>query len=444
MGSRKGVRQNVQEAGRVKQVLRSGRVVAVGAVALLAATAADSASATGFIFDWELNTDTADVKGLPFLDNRLSTDLRDALLAGDIQGVKVRNDLTDATEAYYDAALVGRHIFADFEVPSSLGDTNDRTADLVSRFPGSTVGNFALTPLNAGFGGTGVTMSNARLYPGSGFPDPAAEGGASLFPTTTASLFGEPLKHLTETIAANPTTKHVPWTTRFNNSGNPVLDNDPAAAAGIHEYAYESDDLLSRGDFSALVSHYRLRGASGLALFLPGHMGYTKAQMHEDVLAGWNRADEDIEALLGGSTTQTDFLVRRPGGVVSTVVESDGAFMSGFANDDQMVLIVSNLDDGPLRGFVEDGTGGKAFLKQVGQAFSADQRILLSPLDHESFEFESFTFGPNEFWFLTTNEEVFDDDVRAGIGVPEPSSSLALATIGLLVGLNRPRKQAKG
>src|SRR6185369_11730337 len=73
--------------------------------------------------------------------------------------------------------------------------------------------------------------------------------------------------------------KQIPWVARFNNWGNNSLDTNNNPADGYRfvpgaplpqsrlSGAQTAHQMMSRGDFSAQILHYRMRGAYSVMLF---------------------------------------------------------------------------------------------------------------------------------------------------------------------------------
>src|SRR5439155_1314473 len=171
---------------------------------------------------------------------------------------------------------------------------------------GTFVGNFRLFPGTgdtSGPGGAGsslaeyvsggaggVNMANEDLYPGSPFyknPGQVA-GGTSTAPNIRSALFTLPIERVSYVTANLPAGhQHIPYVNRFDSWGNTGLNNgtavpapgQPTQPAFYADAAHgTSGQLLSRGDFSALIAHYRMRGVNGVHLLDGGVVGYTQAQ----------------------------------------------------------------------------------------------------------------------------------------------------------------------
>jgi len=106
---------------------------------------------------------------------------------------------------------------------------------------------------------------------------------------------------------------NVPWVTRFNNYGNAALSNEPGTKQTPYIFNGTVDanpadgQLPSRGDFSAQVLQYRMRGADSLNLFLASVTdqfgnAYTESEQEADMNAGWFATTTAGSALTGSST----------------------------------------------------------------------------------------------------------------------------------------------
>jgi len=114
-----------------------------------------------------------------------------------------------------------------------------------------------------------MNMANEDLYPGQATykNPPGTPGGTSTSPNIRSSLFVQPIDRASFVTLNLPTgNKHVPYVNRFNNSGNIALDSDGNPSNGYRFDNPTGTQMLSRGDFSALVAHYRARGVDGVHL----------------------------------------------------------------------------------------------------------------------------------------------------------------------------------
>ncbi len=402
------------------------------------------------IFDFQNILNDSDVTGLPLLGefDQATADAINNSPSG-IKAAKVGDTLTTDQAAAWFNAVDFDYVFADFEGLLSAS----KTLNLVEQAPvGVGVGNFALDPLfpdstqsnpatgftEAAYALTGVTISNSKLYPGSpSLRNPAS--GNSTAPNVRSALFTLPITQLSEVEAKRGETielfntpqdlfpndhKNIPYVTRFNNYGNNDLNNTDEAGSQF-PFQYKTDDqLLARGDFAAMVSHYRLRGADGVVLFQPGVIGYSKGQMRDDALEGWELVDPILD-LPGGEVGVTiDTTVNVDGSDVS--LEDSGVVWSGASSDSALAILLSNLDE----------VGHEVALPDVieGFGFNADDNVQqIEAGQHLLLEFVNDGRG----WAKVQVNPVFTDDDRSGIGVPEPASLVMLAIGSVLIGLPR-------
>lgn len=428
----------------------------VAAIGMGVAVASTPALAQGpMLLDWE---------SIPVLSNSSGQALKDLLNSKPVgqRAVRVFEDLSNTTVAEFFDTIQIDHVFANYE--KLLATT--RTINLVSQVQGSAmssgagIGNFSLDPLapdstqpnpNSGFTQAAylvsrVNMANERVYPGSpNFRNPAS--GNSTAPNIRSAMFTLPLERITGVEIQRDAQlfgfdlfpedhKHVPYLTRFNNWGNNDLNNTTVAG---HQFAWETtDQLLSRDDFAAMVTHSRLRGVDDVVLFQPGVIGYTKQQMRSDAMAGWNLLNVvfNLDTAHDGVNPQLvtpafDTLVS---GVttVTTVDENAGTAWSGVVNDNVLVVLISNLDSNEHTVSLPDEIAGRAVV-------TTDFSVLGG--EHQLIEFGVLQgFG----WVaLNIDTDPFGiSSSRAGIGIPEPASLVMLAIGGVLIGLPRSERKA--
>jgi len=461
--------------------------------------------------------------------------------------VKVNQDLSANAKKVFDNYPV-QYVFADYEGPP--GSSHDpvsaplQLSNIVANSAASQqafVGNFNIYP-NAGSdttrpgstgtgapsftykpfdgfyqqqrgtnfttGARGRLMSNEALYPGApDYKTPVAAPAVatpgtdatkiSSFETIRTNLFTLPIQRLTTAtngLGSSSTDAHIPWVDRFNNYGNNSLNNavDPT---GKFQYQFVSNatdpkkgGLLSRGDFMALVLHYRQRGADSYMLFNDPYgsvINYSDAQEHLDAASGWGASGlgNQIQSHGKGSyafanlanlvnTANSKNLANYPNGqphhalnsafvmqtsdkvgVVWSGVYSKTAFAFGGAigTNRALTITLSNLSNtdklvdmpnsiGGFRTATAKGTNG------VGGVYSGDNGdddYWVGAGQHRIMNF-ALVGGK---WVLKSNSFVFGGsdsvgalDDRNGTGVPEPTSAgaLAIAAVGLLA---RRRRQ---
>jgi hypothetical protein len=282
----------------------------------------------------------------------------------------------------------------------------------------------------------GLNMANEALYPGA--PDLRSRAnGNSTAPNIRSGFMTLPITRLSLTTSNLPTGhKHIPYVTRFNNYGNPAFDTDGNRANGYVWTANtapaggaQNGQLLSRGDFSALVAHYRARGADGVHLLDGGVVGYTRTQFENDAKAGWEFAPFQTILQGGGARLATlDTLIRSDGALKN--IEDAGMVFSGVYSltQNKLALLVSNLDEISHTLDIPQKIGGRTVVMGA-QTILAGQHKLLE-----------FT-GSGTQWTLTNNVAVFTDNDRSGTGVPEPAVMGTLAFAGLFA-LSRRRQRA--
>jgi hypothetical protein len=443
-------------------------------VGILAAAAAfvgvgSSAQAADLLFDWAaVNSATTPVAGYtpaPFVYTGTGASAVPVLTAS--QGtnpgtvaVKIVGNtvLTPADNAiiFNNPAFTTNFAFLDFEGAGAAANVTAQSAAIHAQPKGTNtwVGNFGYAPLSgdtsgpaagmsvAAYNASGVNMANADLYPGSpSYKNPADVGGTSSSPNIRSSLFVLPINRETY-VTAN--LRHgdlnIPYVNRFNNTGNSALMNGPVGSTGFFADAAHgtSGQLLSRGDFSALVLHYRLRGADGIHLLDGGVVGYTQAQFEQDAKAGFTQPT--VASIFAApdhriATLDTVANVGDPGGGNAHMVsnETSGVVYSGVYSLSQagglgkLALLVSNMDDLDHSISFPNKIGGKVIPGFIDIA--AGQHKLLD-----------FT-GAGTQWTLLNpgGTVVFADSNRDGVGVPEPVA-MGGASIFALTMLFRRRR----
>ena len=291
----------------------------------------------------------------------------------------------------------------------------------------------------------GLNMANEALYPGA--PDLRNRAaGNSTAPNIRSGFMTLPITRLSLTTSNLPSGhKHIPYITRFNNYGNGAFDSDGNPANGFvwnntipAGQTNDKGQLLSRGDFQALVAHYRMRGADGVHLLDGGVVGYTRPQFEQDARAGWNLEgavfDNARSIFTGGGTrlATLDTYIRSDGTVKS--IEDAGMVFSGVYSLTQaggagkLALLVSNLDEIAHTFDIPNKIGGKTVAMGAQTIMAGTHRLL------------EFT-GAGTQWNLTNNVAVFTDADRSGTGVPEPAVMGTVAFAGLFA-VSRRRQRA--
>jgi len=419
------------------------------------------------LYDWQAvnaaSTPVASFTPAPFVTNASA-----ATVAGQLPtfqasypgkvAVKITEPLTPANIAllFNNPNFTINNAFYDIEGPGAIPSAQSQAVAIhaIPNSAGTRVGNFNLYPGSgdstgpaAGpsyfdYTGTpgGVNMANEGLYPGApGFKNPSGVGGTSSSPNVRSTLFTLPILRASYVSAQLPSTSiHLPFVNRFNNWGNNALDTDGNPANGyafVQNAANPSQgQLLSRGDFSAMVAHLRARGINGLHLLDGGVVGYTQAHFESDAQAGFKLPAFDAIFNGGGAKLATLDTVGKVDGVVKNT-ETSGVIFSGVYSLTQaggagkLALLVSNLDDASHTLSIDQKVGGKTIPGSI--SILAGQHKLLD-----------FT-GAGTQWSLQNpgGTLVFTDDNRNGVGVPEPVTmgGVALFALGML-GRRRVRK----
>jgi len=424
------------------------------------------------LFDWGSDPITgpavpANFTPMPFLRETPNNALPVAqyLLGQPIKAVKIYQQLTPGTVNTVYGAQNVNFTFGDIEGPNALAQFT-ATAGLIraSSATGpqvnqnkSFVGNFDLAPIvtdpsraagtftntYAQYLASGANMANESLYPGnSGFKNPGqVPGGTSTSPNIRSALFTLPIVRASIVSASLPAGHlHIPYVNRFNNFYAGLANDTYTHPNGFTQQSFVADaghgtanQLLSRGDFSAMIAHYRARGVNGVQGLDGGVVGYTKDQFHDDILAGWHFSP--FETILNGAGARTATLdtVASVDGVTKNI-EDTGVVFSGVYSLTQgpggagkLALLVSNLDDAPHTLSILNKIGGKSIPGSL--SIAGGQHKLLD-----------FT-GAGTQWSLQNpgGTLVFVDNDRNGVGVPEPTMIGGLGLIACL-GLGRRRK----
>jgi hypothetical protein len=444
-----------------RRSLKGIRAVAA-AVALLAASSAGAQT----LFDWGADPLTgpatpANFTPAPFLKETPNNAAAvSSYLAGQpIKAVKVYQPLSPLTVSTVYGANNVKYTFADYEGAAAMANTT-ALANQIRTSAGtgpavianqSFVGNYGLAPIfsdptrpagNPGFTAadytaSGVNMANESLYPGkSDFRNPVA--GNSTAPNIRSALFTLPITRASIVSAGLPAGHaHIPYVTRFNNWNNPAFANGVSPVNGQPAFYFDqphgtADQLLSRGDYSAMIAHYRARNVTGVHELDGGVVGYSQDQFASDTSAGWHFAPFESIINGGGSKAATlDTNIRTDGQMKS--LEDAGMAFSGVysltqnAGAGKLALLVSNLDEASHSFSILNKIGGK----------TVPGSITVNAGQHKLLEFT----GAGSQWALTNpgGTAVFVDNNRSGVGVPEPTM---IGGLGLAVafGLSRRRR----
>lgn len=407
------------------------------------------------LFDWRSNGSPTPISGyIPatFVNNGNAATVAaqlQALPAGSKLAVKVTEPLSAPNiNILFGGAKPINYAFYDIETPGAIAAAQSQANQIRALTPATYVGNYRLFPGsgdNSGVGAgpsvadylsggpNGVNMANADLYPGAPFyKNPGDLGGTSSSPNVRSSLFTLPIKRSTY-VAANLPGGHlnIPYVNRFNNFGNAALDTDANPTNGYRFENTTGDQMISRGDFKAMIAHYRMRGINGFHLLDGGVEGYTPVQFAQDAKDGWSLAAMDNIFKNGGARLATlDTVVRRDGTTMD--FEQAGVVFSGVysLSQNKLAVLVSNLDELAHSITIPNKLGGK----NIAAAFTVEAG------SHRLLQFT----GSGTQWVLSNNSLIWNtgsDADRSGVGVPEP---VAMGTLTIFAGLllcRRSRRQ---
>jgi hypothetical protein len=506
--------ESVTRGSKSKGWMKNRLTTAVAAAALAITGFAATSHAETPHFDWSVPTNSdSNYTPSPFLSDtnyaQVATFLSTYHTANPNSplAVKVISPLTSpGAKAIFDAYPI-KFVFADFEDVNAVSKTaalaavvkNSSSSNkaFVGNFNTYNVSNIAGshlpdptspsgTPSNGAqsyqnilvnklpFGPT--AMANPAAYPGA--PDYKTVPSQSYAPNIRSALFVLPIDRVTfTTLALSPTSGgktappsiaggvNIPWVARFNNWGNSLLDTDHNSKNGYQFVQTASNpangQLLSRGDFSAQVLTYRLRGAYSYNLFnyynpnAPANqssyssvVGYTPTAERADAFKGWNANLNSTLSGIFGNGTETapkynfvNMINRVPVGQKKGVTqyawsEASGLVYSGVYDTSaenngsrKLAVLLSNMAGNTQSVDLVDKIGGFAVdLKPSTSKLDQDYQVKAG--SHYLLEFQL----KNNVWQLFSDNAVFTDNNRNGIGVPEPTSLslIGLGSIGLL------------
>ena len=253
----------------------------------------------------------------------------------------------------------------------------------------------------------------------------------------------------------------IPYVTRFNNWGNPALGGGPSGTGFVQNAATPSNgQLLSRGDFQAMILHYRMRGADSVNLFNEATgsvVGYGPTQEQADVKTGWaassvangifsrrNYAFANLTNVIGDSNSNSGNVNPRSteiaGAVWSGVYDRPGSTDPSTGRR-RLTILLSNLSS--VRKIVDfpNNIGGFSTFKAPGST-SLDRfdDYAIDPGQHRllNFALQNSSRGRLE-WVFTGDQFIGLDNNRNGVGIPEPTT-LSLVGVGALGLLARRRR----
>lgn len=291
--------------------------------------------------------------------------------------------------------------------------------------------------------------------------------------------------------------KQIPWVTRFNNWGNISLDSNNNAADGYKfvpgqalpqdglTAAQTANQMMGRGDFSAQILHYRMRDAYSVAVFEPAVVGYTKAQQQQDVRYGWYGANYAGNTDSAGAISlaahpntvfaKTDYkaatmtynpIIDGTSDAAGKRSEITGTIWSGVYSLSlgKMDILLSDLDTANHKARFGNVGGYEVFTLKNGSGYTYDDTTVLSASRNQLIEagmhrllqfdlvttrvYKSSTYTGSYktqcVWMLNQNYQVFTNNNRNDVGIPEPTTFGMLAAAGsMAVVCRRQRRNQK-
>ena len=363
-----------------------------------------------------------------------------------------------------------------------------------------------------------VNMANTQLYPGASDFRNASTGDWNGNNNIRVGLFIAPIGRMTqvqnvlnqnyggdklETGLNNH--KQIPWIARFNNFGNNALDNDnlpgldyvftpsPDKPITLPNGTQVStvDQMLGRGDTSAMPRHYRMRGAYSVNLFESGVVDYTQQQFQDDVRHGWS-GDAKLNNIMAQGDNKAATMTLNPhvdgSGMGGNRAEQTGTIWSGQysldvanpnstakvkgkAGSGEMAILASNLDT--VNHLIRFGTGDtpyEMYLEKNADGYTWDENYdgtegsrdaLIEAGMHKMLIFDlketrvyrsladvgsnrGNTYTTKTIWLLNNSYTVFaNNEGRNDRGIPEPTTFGSLAAAGAIaVVCRRQRRKA--
>jgi len=366
-------------------------------------------------------------------------------------------------------------------------------------------------------GKEGVNMSNESLYPGEAdfrnkstfdWANSNIRTGLFVAPIGSFSQIQEVLNKdyhgdKDDFLKTDGKDKHknIPWVARFNNSGNKSLDTDNNTTNGYRfvpgqalpqaglSGAQTANQMMGRGDFSAQILHYRMRGAYSVNLFHEGGaqgsvVGYSSAMAKQDVRDGWyNHSwngrtnaifnDKDNKAatltlnpIIDGTAGATGNRSEQTGTIWSGEYSLKVANATSFEGKGALDVLASNLDT--TNHLIKFGTVDvyDVFCVKNAQGYTyADGGNLLAPSRnyliqaglHKLLQFDlvktrvynteadynalNNKYSIKTIWLLNSQYSVFTNNNRNEIGIPEPTAFGALAAAGTFAAVSRRQRR---
>ena len=383
------------------------------------------------VFDWNFKIGDAIRPGtipVPTLTAGSGPALESFLASQATPSVKVRAPLASELAAnFFDGDTPIANVFSRFDNTGSGGNalTAIQVNNLVSQVAGTAstgaaIGQFALDTYHpdntdtsptsglsdTAYDFTGVNTAMPELNPGSTSFRSTAWGSqpplGSNAPNTRSALFTLPITRLSR-VAQNPNNldvEHlVPFVSRFNLGHPSPLVNSEFMGAPAWESA---DQFLSRGDYQAMLTHYRMRGATGVVADEIGIANYSREEFLDDTVAGWHFLDQIYPGDTDPLNMRTLFL------------EVTGLVWSGVAGqiasgETVATLLLSNMtSDVKSIGDIDGTFDGFAV-----NPFDLSHRTL-DPASHRLLTF----WLHDDVWLLLGSGEIFEleGDSNGGIG----------------------------
>jgi len=262
--------------------------------------------------------------------------------------------------------------------------------------------------------------------------------------------------------------------------------------------AQTANQMVGRGDFSGQVLHYRMRGAYSINLFAPvgpnggGAVGYSATDAQSDVRYGWYgqnyggntdnalgvAAVNHMNNIFAASDNKRATMTMNP--IVDGTSDSGGkraevtgTLWSGVYSLSQKKLdiLASNLDKGTITPadhmikfgtvdvydvFIASSTGNSSGYTYADPMNTSPSRnFLIQEGMHKLLQFDLVTtrvynsstytgsYKTQTIWLLNANYQVFTNNNRNDVGVPEPTTFGVFAAAGSMAVVCRRHRRNK-